>query len=250
MTHVTLIGVKIHCMTMETAVNAGLKLLEENCPHWCFTPNPKLLTQAARDEALREILNRADLSLADGVGVVLAARFTGQGGIPRCPGADYALALARAAGERQKRIFLLGGAPGVAEAAGRSLTARCPGLTLAGTLDGYSSDLSLAAARIRATGADLVFVCLGCPAQEKWIARYGGETGAKLLLGLGGTLDVLANRVRRAPALWRRFGLEWLWRGICQPRRLLEWWRMPLFLHLALTGPKEEDACGRKIDRP
>lgn len=250
MTHVTLNGVKIHCLTMDAAVCAGLELLEEDSTHWCFTPNPKLLTLAARDEGLRDILNRAHLSLADGVGVVLAARLTGQRRISRCPGADYALALAQAAGARHKRIFLLGGTPGVAEAAGERLLAQCPGLILTGTLDGFSSDLSLAAEKIRAANADLVFVCLGCPRQEKWIARYGGETGAKLLLGLGGTLDVLAGQVRRAPVRWQRLGLEWLWRGLCQPRRLTEWWRLPLFLFQALHEPKEEDACGRKIDRP
>lgn len=250
MTHVTLNGVKIHCLTMDAAVCAGLELLEEDSTHWCFTPNPKLLTLAARDEGLRGILNGAHLSLADGVGVVLAARLTGQGDLPRCPGADYALALAKAAGARHKRIFLLGGAPGVAEAAGERLLAQCPGLILAGALDGYSSDLSQVAEIIRAADADLVFVCLGCPVQEKWIARYGDETGAKLLLGLGGTLDVLAGRVKRAPVRWQRLGLEWLWRGLCQPRRLTEWWRLPLFLFQALHEPKEEDACGRKTDCP
>ena len=82
------------------------------------------------------------------------------------------------------------------------------------------------------------------------MARYGDETGAKLLLGLGGTLDVLAGRVKRAPVRWQRLGLEWLWRGLCQPRRLTEWWRRPLFLFQALHEPKEEDACGRKTDCP
>ena len=100
MTHVTLSGVRIHSLTIDAAVCAGLELLEEDSTHWCFTPNPKLLTLAARDEGLRGILNGAHLSLADGVGVVLAARLTGQGDLPRCPGADYALALAQAAGAR------------------------------------------------------------------------------------------------------------------------------------------------------
>lgn len=250
MTHVTLNGVRIHCLTMDAAVSAGLSLLEEPGVHQCFTPNPKLLTMAARDADLRAVLSSAQLSLADGVGVVLAARMTGQGKMPRCPGADYALSLAKAAGERKKRIFLLGGAPGVAEAAGKCLLDQCPGLILAGTLDGYSTDLSQAAGRIRASAPDLVFVCLGCPNQEKWIARYGEETGARLLLGLGGTLDVLAGRVRRAPAAWQRLGLEWLWRGLCQPRRLLEWWRLPLFFYQVLNRPKEEDAHGREIDCP
>lgn len=247
---VVLNGVKLHPLTMEQAVDAGLALLEQPGTHLCCTPNPKLLTMARADPALCRDLNRADLSLADGVGVTWAARLTGQGPLPRCPGADYALALAKAAGVRGKRIFLLGGRPGVAQQAGETLLARCPGLVLAGTLDGYSPSPAGAAEQIRSAGADLVFVCLGCPLQERWMVRYGPLTGARLLLGLGGTLDVLAGQVRRAPVSWQRLGLEWLWRGLLEPRRMLEWWRLPLFLWQALEGRQEEDACGRKIDCP
>lgn len=250
MTFVTLNGVKLHALTQAEAVEVGLSLLERPGVHRCCTPNPKLLTLAARDGSLRAILNRADLSLADGVGVTLAARLTRQGAVPRCPGADYALALAQAAGEQRKRLFLLGGRPGVAQAAGETLLTQCPGLILAGTLDGYFSDPAQAAARIREARPDLVFVCLGCPLQERWMEQYGPDTGARLLLGLGGTLDVLAGQVHRAPALWRRLGLEWLWRGLCQPWRMREWWRLPLFLLEALTWPKEEDARGGKTDCP
>lgn len=246
----TINGVKLHTLTMQEAVDAGLALLEQPGAHLCCTPNPKLLTLAAEDEALRRALNRADLSLADGVGVTLAARLTGQGRLPRCPGADYALALAQAAGARHKRVFLFGGKPGVAQAAGSVLLDRCPGLVLAGTLDGYFSDPAQAAQQIRTSGPDLVFVCLGCPLQERWMDRYGADTGARLLLGLGGTLDVLAGRVRRAPLLWQHLGLEWLWRGLCQPERMLEWWRLPLFLLQALARPTEEDICDRKADCP
>lgn len=247
---VMLNGVKLHRMTMGQAVDAGLALLEQPGTHLCCTPNPKLLTMAREDRALRRGLNQAELSLADGIGVTLAARLTGQGRLPRCPGADYALALAKAAGARHKRLFLFGGRPGVAQAAGETLLAQCPGLILAGTLDGYCADPVQAAEHIRAARADLVFVCLGCPLQEQWMVRYGSRTGARLLLGLGGTLDVLAGRVRRAPVLWQRLGLEWLWRGLLEPRRMLEWWRLPLFLRQALEGCQEEDACGRKIDCP
>lgn len=241
MSHVTINGVTVHRLTPEQALCRGLALLEQPGPHACYTPNPRLLTMAAQDEGLRALLNSASLSLADGIGVSLAARLTGQGRLERCPGADYALALARRAGERGSRIFLLGGAPGVAQAAGAALLERCPGLVLAGTMDGYTADLSRAGEVIRLARADLVFVCLGCPRQEAWIARHGHETGARLLLGLGGTLDVLAGRVRRAPALWRRLGLEWLWRGICQPWRMLEWWRLPLFLLQAAAGARKTD---------
>lgn len=239
-----ILGVDVHALTMEDAVRAGLALLEQSGAHWGFTPNPKLLTMAWEDGELRRILNGASLSLPDGVGVLLAARLTGAPLPERVTGADYALALAKAAGERGKRLYLLGGKPDVARRAGQTLERLCPGLRIAGTADGYFSDPGAAAEQIRRSGADFVYVCLGCPKQEKWIARYGGQTGARLLLGLGGTLDVLSGDVRRAPAAVQRLGLEWLWRTVGQPERLRELWRLPVFLVQSVYhAGKEASKC-------
>lgn len=246
----SLLGVSMVPRTPSQALAAGLDLLERPGTHLCCTPNPKLLTLAARDPALRRMLNRCDLLLADGVGVSFAARLTGQGPLPRCPGIDFAASLAQAAGRKGMRIFLLGGRPGVAQAAGAALLARCPGLVLAGTRDGYFSDPADVARTISETHPQLVLVCLGCPLQERWMEQYGPSTGANLLIGLGGTLDVWAGRLVRAPRVWQRLGLEWLWRGLHQPRRMLDWWRLPLFLWQALTWPKEANVCERNIDRP
>ena len=128
-----ILGVDVHCVTMGSAVAMGLELLDTPGTHRCYTPNPKLLSMAREDEGLRNILNGADLSLPDGVGVLLAARLTGKSLTERVAGADFALALAKAAGERHKSVYLLGGAPGVAERAGEKLQKACPGLVLAGT---------------------------------------------------------------------------------------------------------------------
>ena len=243
-----ILGVDVHCVTMGSAVAMGLELLDTPGTHRCYTPNPKLLSMAREDEELRHILNGADLSLPDGVGVLLAARLTGKFLKERVAGADFALALAKAAGERGKAVYLLGGAPGVAERAGEALKKACPGLVLAGTADGYFADPGAAADRVRRTGAELVYVCLGCPKQERWIARYGERTGAGLLAGLGGTLDVLAGDIKRAPKPVQRLGLEWLWRAACQPRRMRELWRLPDFLAAAVRERNEGN--GRKVDRP
>lgn len=233
-------GVRVQSLTMDSALRLGLELLETPGTHWCFTPNPKLLSMACEDAELRGILNQASLSLPDGVGVLLAARLTGSPLPARVTGADYALSLARAAGQRGKRLYLLGGKPGVAQRAGEALNALCPGLILAGTGDGYFTDARSAAEAVRRAEADFVYVCLGCPRQEKWIAQYGRATGARLLLGLGGTLDVLCGDVKRAPAAVQALGLEWLWRSVCQPERLRELWRLPLFLAEALVWAGKE----------
>ncbi len=237
----SILGVSVQDLTMDAAVRQGMKLLETPGVHRGYTPNPKLLTMAWEDKALRDILNGADLSLPDGVGVLIAARLTGKPMTERVAGADYAVQLARAAGERGKRLYLLGGKPGVARRAGERLVKDCPGLVLAGTADGYFRSAEQAAERIRASKADLVYVCLGCPKQERWIARYGAQTDARLLLGLGGTLDVLSGDVKRAPKPVQKLGLEWLWRTVGQPERIRELWRLPVFLAEAvLHGGKGE----------
>ena len=141
-----------------------------------------------------------------------------------------------------KRLFLLGAKPGVAEAAAEKLRAAYPGLQICGTHDGYFQDDAPVVEAIRAARAEVVFVCLGAPKQEFWMARNGPETGAKLMLGLGGVLDVFAGAVERAPERWQRMGLEWLYRLIREPSRIGRMARLPLFLvqaYRAKWGGKE-----------
>ena len=136
-----------------------------------------------------------------------------------------------------KRLFLLGAKPGVAEEAARRLTAQHPGLTVCGVHDGYFQEDAPVVQSIREAGADVDFVCLGAPKQEKWAAAHGGETGARLLVGLGGSLDVFAGQVDRAPESWQRLGLEWLYRTIRQPSRFKRVAKLPGFL-LSAVGAR------------
>ena len=137
-----------------------------------------------------------------------------------------------------KRLFLLGAKPGVAEQAALNLLAAYPGLIVCGTHDGYFQDSAPVVDEIRASCADVVFVCLGAPKQEFWMAQYGPLTGAKLMVGLGGSLDVFAGVVERAPEGWQRLGLEWLYRLIKEPRRIGRMAKLPLVL---------VDAAGARI---
>ena len=139
-----------------------------------------------------------------------------------------------------RRLYLLGAAPGVAEQAAVNLRAKYPGLVVCGAHDGFFQDDASPAAAIKAARADVVFVCLGFPKQEKWIAAHGREAGARLYVGLGGSLDVFAGRVERAPESFQRLGLEWLHRLIKEPSRIGRMAKLPLFLVSAagarLTG--------------
>ena len=120
--------------------------------------------------------------------------------------------------------------PGVAEQAAERLAAQYPGLKIAGTHDGYFKDDAPVAEAIWQSGADCVFVCLGAPKQELWMAQWGPETGAHLLCGLGGSLDVFAGVVERAPKFWSDHGLEWFYRLCKEPKRIGRMMKLPLFL--------------------
>lgn len=227
---VDVLGVAFDSVTMDGAVDRAMALLEEDGPHLVATPNPEIVQRAAKDPELAEILAGASLVIPDGIGVIYAAKILGRPLEARVPGIDFAAALMGRMAAGGKRLYLLGAAPGVAEEAKAALEAAHPGLVVCGVHDGYFQEDGPVVQAIRAAGADVVFVCLGSPKQEKWIAAHGAETGARLLVGLGGSLDVFAGRVSRAPAAFQRLGLEWLYRLLKQPSRIGRMAKLPLFL--------------------
>ena len=224
------LGVGFDDLTLEEAADRGAALLEEGGFHYVVTPNPEIVDRAGREAPFREILNGADLVLPDGIGVVYASRILGRPLRGRCPGIDFAGKLMEHMAARGGRLYLLGAKPGIAERAARNLEAKYPGLCICGTHDGYFQEDAPVVEDIRSSGAEVVFVCLGAPKQEYWMAKYGPETGARLMAGLGGSLDVFAGVVERAPESWQRLGLEWLYRLVREPKRIGRMARLPLFL--------------------
>ncbi len=183
-----------------------------------FTPNAVMLAAASREESLRRLLCAADVSAMDGDGVLWAAE---RAGIAfrhgKNPGVVLGRQLLAEAARRGEGVFLYGGRPGVAEEAARRLRQEMPRLRIVGLAHGYG-DGKTVARRVKESGASLTLVCLGFPKQEQWIAANGATVGG-ILAGLGGSLDVYAGRVKRAPFLFRRLRLEWLWRCLREPRR-------------------------------
>ncbi|HIR84381.1 MAG TPA: WecB/TagA/CpsF family glycosyltransferase [Candidatus Galloscillospira excrementavium] len=239
---IDVLGVEFDNLTLAEAVDRAQALAGGEGFHYVVTPNPEIVMTAQKDPAFQKVLSGADLVLPDGIGVIKAAAILGRPLKERVPGIDVAVALMGRMAGSGTRLFLLGAKPGVAEAAAEKLRAAYPGLQICGTHDGYFQDDAPVVEAIRAARAEVVFVCLGAPKQEFWMARNGPETGAKLMLGLGGVLDVFAGAVERAPERWQRMGLEWLYRLIREPSRIGRMARLPLFLvqaYRAKWGGKE-----------
>ena len=225
-----ILGVRFDNLTQQEAAQQGRQLLEEDKFHYVVTPNPEFLLAAEKDPEFRRVLNAADLVLPDGIGVVYSAKILGTPLKERVPGIEFAEAMLSALNDMGGLLYLLGAKPGVAEEAGRRICARYPALVLCGTHDGYFKDEQAILPEIAAAKPDLLFVCLGAPKQEKWMARWGRHTGAKLAIGLGGCLDVFAGNVQRAPERWQKLGLEWAYRLKKEPKRIGRMAKLPLVL--------------------
>ncbi len=224
------LGIQFDDLTREEAAQAGAALLAEDKFHYVVTPNPEFILASERDSEFRNVLNGADLVLADGIGVVYSAKILGTPLKERVPGVEFADDMLACLNERGGRLYLLGARPGVAEEAGQRIVERYSNIVLCGTQDGYFKDEEAVLLKVAAARPDLLFVCLGAPKQEKWMARWGRHTGARLAIGLGGALDVFAGQVERAPDSWQRLGLEWAYRLKKEPQRAGRMARLPLVL--------------------
>lgn len=231
---INVLGVSFDNMTMDQAVAEGVRLMSAPGAHYAVTPNPEIVEVCRADEDARNAVNGADLVLADGIGVIYGAKILGTPLKGRVTGIGFAQGLMARMAENGKSLFLLGAKPGVAEKAAARLQTQYPGLTIAGTHDGYFQDDAPVIEMIRGSRADVVFVCLGAPKQEKWMRTHGETTGAHLLVGLGGCLDVFSGEVQRAPEIFQKLGLEWLHRLVKNPSRIGRMMKLPLFLiHVA-----------------
>lgn len=192
------------------------------------TVNPEFVMQARQNPAFAAVLEAADLCIADGVGLLWAARRLGQPLPERVTGSDGVPLIAARAARQGWRLFLLGAGPGVAERAGDVLTQRYPGLQVVGAFAGSPADADAPEIieRIRRAQPDVLFVAYGAPKQDFWIARHKPALQVPVMMGVGGSLDFLVGVQQRAPAWVQRINLEWFYRLVRQPAR----WRRQLAL--------------------
>lgn len=229
---INVLDVEFDNITMDEAVAAAMAHIQNRDKAVVVTPNPEIVMAAREDRALADMLHRADLVLADGVGIIYGAKLLGTPLKSKIPGIDFAAEVMQRLAGQGGSIFLLGAKPGVAEAAGENLLRRFPGLVLAGTHDGYFRDDRPVIEAINAAKPDMLFVCLGCPKQEKWMFAHQAELDVGLMAGLGGSLDVFAGVAQRAPAAFQKTGMEWFYRLCKDPRRIGRMMKLPQFLLL------------------
>lgn len=223
----------VHMLGMNDAVAAVCRLAREGLKtSQVVTANVEILYASLRDRELAGILEEAELVTADGAGVLLAARLGGKRLPERVAGFDLMLACLQEAARESLPVFFLGARPEVLQEALLRIRERFPGLTIAGSHHGYFNEQEggAIAAQIRARQPQLLFVALGAPRQEKWIYQHREKLPPCVAVGVGGSLDVLAGKVQRAPNWMQKCGLEWLYRLLQDPSRFSRISVIPLFL--------------------
>lgn len=234
------LGVEFDICTMEEAVDRGMELLARPGADMVVTPNPEILMLCRKDPELDRAIKRASLVLPDGIGVIYGSRILRRPIRNKVPGADFAEGVMARLAKQNGSVYLFGAKPGVAEKAAENLTAKYPGLKIAGTSNGYFDDPEPIIERINSAAPDFLLVCLGAPKQELWMNEYGQRLNVRLMAGLGGSLDVYAGVIPRAPKLWQRLNLEWLYRLIKQPSRIGRMVKLPKFIFAVSAQRREE----------
>lgn len=229
-------------ITMDEAVNKLEDYIARGEQCVVFTPNAEIVQMTMEDESFRGLVQSADMLIPDGAGVVLASKLMKKPLKCKVPGCEVAERLVQGSSEGKYKIFFYGSKPttdegmSVADLANKKMGEKYPGFSAAGTSHGYVKPDGYDALieSINSSGADILFVCLGVPMQEKWIAENRHRLNPRIIIGLGGTLDVFAGTVKRAPKFFVKANLEWFYRLIKEPKRLGRMMKLPKFVFGAI----------------
>ena len=241
---VEILGVKVDAVTMSQAVERVANLIDAGNPSIVATANAEMLLRATHDDELKDILNAASLVVPDGAGTVWAARHLGHHMPERVAGFDLVQQLMKLAPVKAWKFFLFGSAPGIADKAKSKAEQLYPGIKIVGTRNGYftSSDEAEIVSQIKSSRPDILLAALGVPKQEKWLAKFRDELNVPVSIGVGGTFDVMAGTVKRAPLWMQRAKLEWLFRAMLQPSRAGRLVALPKFVlkvHQQKSGTRD-----------
>ena len=227
-------GVKVDDCTLAEAAAKVEELLQASTPHLIVTPNPEIIVAAQKDEELKQIVNSASLRVPDGISMVVVSRIFGTPLKERVPGIDLMLRLIDECSQKGRKIFLLGAEPGVVEEAAKNLVLKSPGLKIVGMHHGFFKNDNEVINLIKEAKPDILFAGLGAGRQERWLNRYLEELNVPVSMVIGGSLDVISGRKKRAPKWVQSLYIEWLYRLITEPNRWKRQLALPKFLYLTL----------------
>jgi N-acetylglucosaminyldiphosphoundecaprenol N-acetyl-beta-D-mannosaminyltransferase len=238
-------GIRVDNISLNYAISQVQHWIASgNAPHIIVTPDALAALRSRSDKRYRNIVRNASLVLPDGTGLIAALRIIGSPVQERIPGVEFMEHLCMRASYEGWGIWLLGGKPQIAEKAKKELTAKYPGLIVCGTCDGFfkAEETGKICAQIAASGAKILFVGLGVPKQEYWLEENLRATGAIVGMGIGGSMDVLSGELVRAPKIWQKLGLEWLYRTIQEPWRWRRIAKLPIFVFYVILTALHLDA--------
>ncbi len=226
-----ILGVKVDTLTNKEVLSKIDMYLKEDGMKMIFTPNPEMIMAAREDSYFMEVLNNADIVIPDGIGVVYASRLNDTKIKERVTGSDTVFSMFEKYKSLGKTVYLLGAGKGVAEEAKLKMEDKYKGLQIVGVHDGYfdAEEEKNIIEEINALKPDILLVGLGLGKQEKWIYEHK-DLNVRLAMGVGGVIDVMAGVVNRAPDIFIKLNLEWLYRALKQPKRFIRLLKLPLFV--------------------
>jgi len=229
---VKIMGVRIDKVNMEDAFNKFLSLMNREKTAAIYTPNTEMVMLARSDQSFKDVLLRGDLIIPDGIGLIHASRIHKLGLPERVTGYDLMMRVLKYCNTTKKSIYMVGAKPGVAEDACKRIQETFPDIVIAGSQHGYfdpSEELKVID-RINDVKPDVLFVGFGAPKQEIWIDTHRKILNTHVAMGIGGSIDVWAGTVKRAPKIFQKLGVEWLYRLMKEPHRLGRMMALPHFL--------------------
>lgn len=227
---INILGTYIHSITRAEATTFIVEALQEKRKASVFTPNPELIMEAYDNETFRDVLNKGDLVVADGIGVVIGSKIISNPLPERVAGYDMIQDVFKQIAETKLSVYFLGAGKGVTEIAKEKMEYTYKGLKIVGVHHGYFDDDDKMIEIINKANPDLLLVGLGAPRQETFITEHREQLCASVMVGVGGSFDGMAGKVKRAPDLFIKLGLEWFYRLLLQPSRIGRMMKLPLFL--------------------
>lgn len=237
-----ILGVGIDRIDSQQALQQIGAFIENGEPHQIVTANAEIIYQASKNEKMRNVINAAQMVTADGSGVVWASRQLGQPLAQRVTGIDLVNSICQQSAKEKWKIYILGSAPGVAATAAVNIRNKFPGCNIIGTHHGYfnAKEEKQILAELEQLKPDVLFVALGAPKQEYWIADHIQKLGIPVAMGIGGSMDVLSGNVKRAPKWMQKMSLEWLYRLLIQPTRFKRVLALPQFMLAVKKQAKQQ----------